>query len=139
MMAIIQTQRNRVIAYQPQDDDVFVRISFLAPAGDGKHLRPQHLRYQPISEYQASVDWAVGIADQMAHPIHVLPLNHSDILNTPRFEPFAKMLAKLSDQEREEFRQDMIAACESIILDCDDQQVRAESYATLVQLKAVDP
>lgn len=138
-MTIIQTQRNRVVAYEPQADDVFVRISLLGPKGDGKHLEPRHFPYEPIAQYQAAVDWAVNIADQMAYPIHVVPLNHSDILNTARFDPFAKMLANLNDQERGELRQMAIAACASIMLDCDDQKVRVDAYDVLVQLKVVFP
>jgi hypothetical protein len=136
-MSIIHTKRNMVIAYEPQPDDVLVDVSLLAPAGDGKHLRPLQLPYEPIINYDAVVEWAVSIADQMAYPIHVLPLNHSDILNTERFEPFRRMLENLTDQERGELRQLAISTCTEVMRDCPDQKLRADCYDMLVQLEVV--
>lgn len=132
-MAIIQTQRNEVIAHERQPKDVFVRVSLIAPAGDGKHLRPLHLPYEPISHYHEAVDWAVSVADQMAYPIHILPLNHSDILNTARFEPFRRLLESMSVQEFGEFMQPLaVALCAALKRDRDDQQLRAVAYDLLV-------
>jgi hypothetical protein len=136
-MPIIYAKRNMVIAYEPQPDDVLVDVSLLAPAGDGKHLRPLQLPYEPIINYDAVVEWAVSIADQMAYPIHVLPLNHSDILNTERFEPFRRMLENLTDQERGELRQLAISTCTEVMRDCPDQKLRADCYDMLVQLEVV--
>ncbi|KAJ8134977.1 hypothetical protein OY671_011810, partial [Metschnikowia pulcherrima] len=73
-MAIINTERNRVHAHAIGDDDVFVRISLLGYDEAGARV-VRHSRYEPITEYQAAVDWAVSMADVMAHPIHVVPLN----------------------------------------------------------------
>ena len=85
-MAIIQTERNRVHAHAIGDDNVFVRISLLGYNETGARVA-RHLRYEPITEYQAAVDWAVSMADRMAHPIHVVPLNYDDIRNADRFGP----------------------------------------------------
>jgi hypothetical protein len=136
-MPIIYTKRNMVIAYEPQPDDVLVDVSFLAPAGDGKHLRPLQLPYEPIKNYDDVVEWAISVADQMAHPIHVLPLNHSDILNTERFAPFRMLLENLTDTQRCEMRQLAISTCTEVMRDCPDQRVRADCYAMLVQLDIV--
>jgi hypothetical protein len=136
-MSIIHTKRNMVIAYEPQPDDVLVDVSLLAPAGDGKHLRPLQLPYEPIINYDAVVEWAVSIADPMAYPIHVLPLNHSDILNTERFEPFRRLLENLTATERSEVRQLAVSTCTEVMRDCDDQQIRIACYDMLVQLELV--
>ncbi len=134
-MAIIETQRNRVYAYE-LTDDVFLRVGWAAP-GDGQHLRTITLPYQPISTYWDTVAWAVSIADQMAYPIHVVPLNYDDIRNTGRFKPICEAVASMTDQERGEMHQMAIATCAEVMRDCDDQYIRADAYDVLVQLKVV--
>jgi len=136
-MTTIATQRNRVVTEQPEPDDVFVRVSLLGPGDEPGTLAPHCLRYQPISAYQECLDWAVAIADQMAHPLYVVPLNHGDILNTDRWTPFAKMLATLNDQERGQLRQMAIATCANVMRDCDDWHVRADAHDILAQLKVI--
>lgn len=76
-MTTITTQRNRVITEAPEHDDVFVRVSLTVPGDEPGSLSVRHLRYQPVSDYQAAVDWAVSMADQMAYPIHVVPLSRN--------------------------------------------------------------
>src|SRR5690606_37287959 len=66
----IQTTRNVVITEQPEPDDVFVQISLLGPGDEPGLWHPRSLGYEPVSNYQAAVDWAVGIADQFAKPIY---------------------------------------------------------------------
>ena len=136
-MAIIKTQRNMVIAYDRQPDDVLVNVSWPAPVGDGKHLRPVGLPYAPISEYAAAVKWAISMADKMAHPIHVLPLNHRDIFNTGRFEPFRKFLASMNEQERKEVRQIVVDSCAAIMRDSNTPALRANAFKMLVRLGVV--
>lgn len=138
-MAIITTQRSTVYAYDPQDDDVFVEIGWKAPAGDGKHARPVVLPLRPISEYAACVEWAREMADKMAHPIHVVPLNHGDVLNTARWEPYRNFIASMTDQEWGELRSIVVTSCAQIMRDCDEPEVRAEAYDQLVKLKVVQP
>ncbi len=135
-MATIETQRNRVYAYEPQPDDVFVRIGWGAP-GDGRYLRTITLPYAPISEYNAAVRWAVAIADQIVHPIHVVTLNHRDMRVAGRFKPLREAVASMTGQERGEMRQLMIATCAEVMRDCDDEHIRAGAYDVLVQLKVV--
>jgi hypothetical protein len=136
-MAIIKTQRNTVYAYDRQPDDVLVCVSWPAPVGDGKHLRSVRLPYAPISEYAAAVDWAVGFADKMAHPIHVLPLNHGDIFNTGRFEPFRKFLANMNEKERAEVRQIIVDSWAAIMRDSNTPALRTTAFNMLAQLAVV--
>ena len=133
-MAIIQTERNRVHAHARGDDDVFVRISLLGYNEAGERVL-RHMRYEPITEYQAAVDWAVGMADSMAHPIHVTPLSHSDIFNTARWHPFRDFIAGMNDQQRGELRHIVVSSMCEVMRDCDDWQVRADAYDILRKLK----
>jgi hypothetical protein len=135
-MAIIETERNRVYAYEPQPDDVFLRVGWGAP-GDGRHLRTITLPYQPISSYRATVDWAVSIADQMAYPIHVVTLNSRDMRVPGRFKSICDAVSGMTDQEHGEMRGLVIATCAEVMRDCGDRQVRADAYNVLVQLKVV--
>jgi hypothetical protein len=133
-MAIIQTERNRVHAHAIGDDDMFVRISLLGYDETGARVA-RHLRYEPIIEYQAAVDWAVSMADVMAHPIHVVPLNYDDMREPSRFDPLCAAVASMTDQERGEMRQGIIKSMCEVLRDCDDWRVRADAYDILVQLK----
>lgn len=136
-MTIINTARNRVYACEPQPDDVLVQVGWKAPHEDGTHLRSVTLPCQPISDYQAAVDWAVGIADQMAHPLYVVPLCHDDILHSDRWTPYADMLATLTDQERGELRSVVVSSMCELMRDCEDREVRSEAYDILIQLKVI--
>ncbi len=138
-MTTITTHRNRVITEQPEADDVFVRISLIGPGDEPGTLRPRQLRYMPISEYQAAVDWAVGIADQMTHPLYVVPLSYSDIRNTDRFTPICNAVASMNDQERGELRRIVVTTCAEVMRDCDDPEIRADMFDVLRQLKVIRP
>jgi len=135
-MAIIQTERNRVHAHARGDDDVFVRVSWFGYDEAGERVL-HHFPYQPITEYQAAVDWAVSMADQLAHPIYVVPLNYSDIRNTERFMPICEAVASMTDQERGAMRRDVVNSMCEVLRDCDDWQVRADCYDILTQLKVI--
>jgi hypothetical protein len=137
MMAIIKTERNFVYAYDPQPDDVFVRASLLGPGDEPGTRTPRHLRYLPITEYQGLVDWAVSMADQMAFPIHVLPLSYEDMLVPGRIQPFRDAAARMTDQQRGEMRALVVTTCAEVMRDCDDWQVRADAYNVLRQLKVI--
>mgnify|MGYP000172588539 CR=1 FL=1 len=79
----------------------------------------------------------MAIADQMARPLYVVPLNHGDILNTDRWKPYAEMLANLTDQERGQLRRDVVNSMCEIMRDCDDWEVRADAHDILTQLKVI--
>lgn len=95
------------------------------------------LRLLPISHYQEMVDWAVGIADQMAHRIYVVPLSHDDILRTDRWTPIAAAIANMTDQERGAMRRDVVNSMCEVLRDCEDWEVRADAYDILTQLKVI--
>lgn len=134
-MAIIQTQRNIVYAYEPQPGDVLLSVGWSAPFGDGKHRRPVSLRYLPIGEYAETVEWAKELADQLAYPIHVLPLNHNDIFNTARWHSFREYIAGMGGRERGELRRIIVTTCCEVMRDSDDADIRADMFEVLRQLK----
>lgn len=135
-MAIIQTQQNHVRIYRPEPDhDLFVET--LTVPNDGSNTY-QCINVMPITNWQDAVDWALGIADQMAHPIIVAAIGGESFLRR-HDKRICDTLANLTDQERGEMRQIAITACASIMRDCDDQHVRADAYDALVQLKVVLP
>lgn len=136
-MTTITTVRNKVVTDDPEADDVLVYIGWTGPTDDPRVRRAISTRYLPITAYQECLDWAVAIADQMSHPLYVVPLNHNDILHTGRWTPFADMLATLNDQERGELRQTAIATCCEIMRDCDEWHVRADAHDILTQLKVL--
>lgn len=71
-MSVVKTKRNFVCAYEPMALDGFV-LTFLN-GSEERHLRST----QPIEQYEDAVDWAVGIADQMACPIEIVPITASE-------------------------------------------------------------
>lgn len=135
-MAIIQTERNSVHAHARGDDDVFVRVSWVGYDDAGQRVL-RHLRYEPITEYQAAVDWAVGMADQMAHPLHVVPFNGDDMREPSRFTPICDAVASMTDQERGAMRQVVVTTCATVMRDCDDPEIRADMFDVLRQLKVI--
>lgn len=64
-MSIIKTKRNFVCAYEPTEQDSFVEVWL---TGDQRWL----MLTQTIDHYQEAVDWAAGMADQMALPLEVV-------------------------------------------------------------------
>ena len=131
----IQTTRNVVITEQPEPEDVFVRVSLMVPGDEPGTRTVRHLPYEPVSQYQAAVDWAVSMADQMAYPIHVVPLSHNDILRTGRWTPFRDFIAGMNDQERGELRRMIVTTAAEVMRDCDDPEIRADMFDVLRKLK----
>jgi hypothetical protein len=78
-MSVIRTRTNMVCAAEPEPEDLFVRLVWHGPDGDGRHLRPFNGPPWPIDQYQAAVDWAVSMADYMRSPIYVEPLRAEDV------------------------------------------------------------
>jgi hypothetical protein len=72
-MAVIKTKRNFVCAYEPTEQDSFVEVWL---TGDQRRL----MLTQTIDHYQKAVDWAVGMADQMALPLEVVTVTASEYL-----------------------------------------------------------
>ena len=131
----IHTARNVVITEPPEPDDVFVRVTFMVPGDKPGTRSVRHLRYQPVSEHQAAVDWAVSMADQFEYPIHVTPLSHNDIFRTERWTPFRDFITSMNDQERGELRRIIVHTCCEVMRDSDDPAIRADMFNVLRQLK----
>ena len=134
-MTIITTQRNRVITEAPEHDDIMVQVILFGEGDTPGRVRGRSLRHLPVTAYQELVDWAVGIADQMAHPIYVVPLNHNDIFRTERWTPYRDFIAGMNDQERGELRRIVVTTCCEVMRDCDDPEIRADMFHVLRQLK----
>lgn len=79
-MSVIRTKTNMVVAYEPEPDDLFVKIVWHGPPEEGsRYCRPFEGPPWPIDQYQASVDWAVSMADYMRAPLYVVPLRQKDL------------------------------------------------------------
>jgi hypothetical protein len=135
-MTIINTARNRVHAHARGDDDIFVRVAWIGYDMAGDRVL-HHLRYEPITEYQSAVDWAVSMADQMAHPLHVVPFNGDDMREPSRFQPVCDAVASMDDQERGELRRIVVTTAAEVMRDCDDPEIRADMFDVLHQLKVI--
>ena len=77
-MAVIKTTRNFVYAYEPQAGDTHVQTLILSPT------ERYALTTQGIEQYDAVVAWAVGIADQMAHGVTVMPITATEFIKVNR-------------------------------------------------------
>lgn len=134
-MTTITTLRNKVVTDEPEADDVMVYVGWTGPSDTPGVLRSFATRYMPISEYQAAVEWAVSMADHMAHPLYVVPLSHNDILRTGRWTPYRDFIAGMNDQERGELRRIVVTTAAEVMRDCDDPEIRADMFHVLRQLK----
>ena len=136
-MPVHKTERNKVVADDPEPDDLFVQVVWHGPPEEGgKFLRQFEGPIMPIAEYQATVDWAVGIADQMRFPLYVAPLRAVDAIRTERFQ---RAILRLTDQDRGELRRMVAATLAEVMRDCDNPKVRADAYDVLLDMKVIRP
>lgn len=136
-MPRMMTKRNRVIADDPEPDDVVVQVAWRVPSDGGGYQRYIELPLRPIAEYAAIVRWACEFADQLVYPIYVLPLCHRDILETNRFEPFRILLENLDEAKRRDFHQMLVDSCVALLLESDDHGNRAKAHRQLQSLGVV--
>lgn len=131
-MACIMTKRNFVAAHEPLEEDQLVQI----------WIRGEHKRHllltQPIDQYQAAVDWCLSMADQMEMPLVVVPITAPEYLTANR-EAVERRLMEMTDQERGDLRQSVMATVAEVLRDCDDPDVRADAYDVLVKMKVIRP
>ena len=130
-MTVIRTQRNHVCACDPMPEDAFVHTWVMG--SDKRHL----LTTQTIDRYQAAVDWAAGMADQMAHALEVVTVDGAEYLRRNR-DALEGHLASLTHQERGALRQHMVASMTQILRDSPDDAVRAGAYEVLQKLKVIE-
>lgn len=133
-MAIIKTQRNYVYALDPQDSDCMVETQIGPGAGGGNTYR--RLLVQPISEYQAAVDWAVSMADQFEHPIRLVPISAAEFADEHR-DAFQQCFDAMSPAERFELRREVVATAAAVMRDCENGEIRADAYEVLVKMGVV--
>jgi len=129
-MAVIRTKRNIVCALEPLPEDRFVQT--LLGTSSGQRV----LSTNPIADYDASVAWAVAMADQMAHAITIMPITTKEHLDTNR-ERLARGIAALSDQERDGLRQVAIASMQQVAQDSRDPKVRADALTLLHDMRTI--
>jgi hypothetical protein len=134
-MTTITTQRNTVITEAPEPDDVMVEVILFGEGDTPGTVCARKLRHLPITHYQECLDWAVAIADQMARPVYVVPLNHNDIFRTKRWDPYREAIAGMDHQERGELRRLIVTTAAEVMRDSDDPEIRADMFHVLRQLK----
>jgi hypothetical protein len=72
----------------------------------------------------------------MAQPLYVVPMTGVEVLRTERMQ---QGMASLTDQQRGELRQQVVATLVSVMRDSDDPAVRADAYKVLEDMKVVRP
>jgi len=135
-MPIYRTENNRVAADEPEPDDTHLQIITFGPSEDGRCRIATESSPLPIDRYDATVDWALKMADQMVYPIYILPLSAVQVL---RLKVVQDGIANLSAQQEEELRQEVITGLKKIMWNSDDKRARADAYELLVDMKVVKP
>ncbi|MBJ2149716.1 hypothetical protein [Paracoccus sp. IB05] len=125
-MAIITTKRNTVYACEPLPDDSFVQICLGRPAG--RNL----LGTRGSDACQLAVKWAVGIADQMAQPITIMPISAAEFV-----AEHGGQLAKLDPEQRERLRRVAAASMLDVLRDCQDPKVRRDALSLLHEMRTI--
>ena len=136
-MPVMKTKRNKVVADDPEPGDVVIQVAWRAPTVDGEYQRYIELPWQPISEYNETLDWAISMADQITHPIYILPLSHRDILQTTPFAAYGKFFANVNEHERTEVRQIIVDAWAMVMRDSDTPSLRTHAFNMLKLLGVV--
>jgi hypothetical protein len=135
-MPVFKTANNRVVADEPECDDTHVRVVWFGPPQDGLHMKIFHGPALPAEDYDDAVEWARSMADQMVYPLYVVPMTGVEVMRT---EQMQRGVANLTDEQRWELRQEMIAMLAKVMRDCDDPVVRADAHEILAQMKVVRP
>ena len=91
-MPVYKTGNNKVVADEPEADDLFVHVVWHGPNQDGRHMVAFEGPLEPISEYQRTIDWAVSMAPYMRYPLYVVPLRFKDVLQSTRYKQAAERL-----------------------------------------------
>lgn len=133
-MAIIKTKRNYVYAYEPQHGDGMVRTLIVAGEAGGGGYRC--LTTQHIDQYQVAVDWAVSMADQFEHPVHIVPIT-LDECRPDHGDELQRRFNEMTPAERHELRREVVTTAATVMRDCNDPDVRADAFDVLVKMGAV--
>lgn len=133
-MPIIKCGTNRVAADEPEDDHTHVQVFWFGPPTDGVHRRVFEGPLEPIEMYEEAVAWACEMAEQMVHPLYVLPMTGAEVLQKPQVQ---RVLAELTPQQRGELRREVVTMLVDIMRDCHDRRVRADAHAVLVDFGVI--
>ncbi len=134
-MSIISTKRNTVYAYEPEEGDAFVKVTWHGPPDQGNvYRRAFNATPQPIEEYQDAVDWAVSMADQMLYPLHVLPMRPDQVFTQKRLQ---RLVDNMTGQERGELRRLVVTTAAKLLRDCTEVEIRQDAYGVLVKMGVV--
>lgn len=74
-MPMLYTKRNYVMVGNAKPNDRYV-ATYIMPNGSGRLL----LTTQPIERMQSAIRWALDMADQMAGPLEIVPIESEDEL-----------------------------------------------------------
>lgn len=135
-MPTIKTATNRVVADEPGPDDTHVQVVWFGPTQDGLHRKVFEGPLLPTEQFDEAIAWAREMADQMVHPLYVVPLRGVEVLRT---DEVRRGVASLTDQQRGQLRERVVATLAKVLLDSDDAVVREDAYSILVQMKVVKP
>lgn len=118
--------RSAFYAYDPLPEDSFVHIYLGRPTE--RHLLGTH----GIDAYEATIAWAVGMADQMAKPITIVPITAAEFIAEN-----GRQMSKLNPEQRERLRQVAVASMLGVLRDCADPEVRADALNLLGDMGVV--
>ncbi|MEO5493037.1 MAG: hypothetical protein ABIR08_03310 [Sphingomonas sp.] len=94
----------------------------------------------PIEKYGEVTEFAKSLASEFSHPLHIVPVSPSDLLNSPLHGPrLENGLATMTDQQRGELRRCVVNGMCEVMRDCPDEQVRREAYDVLKTMKVIRP
>jgi len=117
---IIHTKRNYVCAYKPLPQDAFVLV--WVKGSDGLRL----LKTTPIAYHARAVNLALEIADDMEHPVEVVPVSGVEYIRRNRAG-----IMRMSNQQNENVVSGIIASMMRILLTCKDANVCAGALDVL--------
>ena len=126
----------RVAADTPGPDDEFVQVVWFGPPQDGLHRKVFEGPVEPIENYEAVLAWATEMSKAMVYPLYVVPMTGVQALRTERMQ---QGVARLTDQQRGELRQEVVATLVNVMRDSDDPAIRADAYKVLEDMKVVRP
>jgi len=126
----------RVAADTPGPDDEFVQVVWFGPPQDGLHRKVFEGPVEPIENYDTVLAWATEMSKMMVYPLYVVPMTGVEVLRTERMR---QGVATLTDQQRGELREEVVATLVNVMRDSNDPAIRADAYKVLEDMKVVRP
>jgi hypothetical protein len=126
--------KGRVVAEEPQPGDEFAQVVWFGPTQDGLHSKIFEGPIEPIERYDALVAAAKELAAQMSYSLYIVPMTGAQALRTERMND---AVANLTDQQRGELRQEVVATLINVMRDSNDPVVRADAHSILLDMKVI--